>query len=349
MLSIPGTMSASPMTLENINPQTNASSSSLLPSTNPLVFWYGSTDLSTNSDLYKSFLDKMGTCIDARLSNDTKNSSVNANPQDNQTMDSKSSGIIVNGCGWIEGMGYELMKHTIQALNINVVLVMGHDRLYSMLSTHYNKMKEQKQKGDIEIDDKTAMPKVIKLPRSGGIVSRDSNFRRISRTLGMKQYFYGESIVPSSAYVNAPSSLTAVGAVVGGGVSVPTSSLIHQYSPSLLELSFADVTIYKISNVSLSASMLPVSAKQTSEAVQLTPITDIGLAMNHCMLAVCHPIAAEKYKQSGEASDLYMTGVTGFVVVEKVDLNREIISLLSPCAGSLASSTLIAADVSWRE
>lgn len=361
MLSIPGTITASTMTIDNISPQSYASSSSILPNTNTLAFWYGSTDLSTNPDLYKSFLDKMGQCIDARLSNgrndnsnNNSNNNGNANPQENQLIDAKSSGIIVNGCGWIEDMGYELMKHTIQALHINVVLVMGHDRLYSMLSTNYNKMREQKQNGDVSIHEGMAIPKVIKLARSGGIVSRDSSFRRVSRSLSMKQYFYGESIVSPSAYTNVAASISASGSMLGGagrsnGLSVPTSSLVNQFSPALIELSFADVTIYKMDNVSLSASMLPVSAKQTSEVVQLNQIHDIGITLKHSILAVCHPMSVEKYEQSGEPSDLYMTGVTGFVVVEKVDVNREIISLLSPCSGALASSTLLAADVTWRE
>lgn len=351
------------MTHETISPRANASSASLFPNTNPLVFWYGSTDLSTNPDLYKSFLDKMGQCIDARLSNSntasTTNNGNNANPQENHAMDAKASGIIVNGFGWIEEEGYELMKHAIQALQINVVLVMGHDRLYSMLSPHYKKLQEQKQKGDMEDDGKTAMPKVIKLLKSGGVVSRGDSYRRTSRMLSMKQYFYGESIVPNTMYSNSSLSVSGKGggmnsgsSAVGGnssGLSVATSSLVRQYSPSLVELNFSDITIYKIDNISLAASMLPVSAKQTSDAVQLTEIEDIGISMQHSMLAVCHPVAVENYERSGESRDLYLTGVTGFVVVDKVDVHREMISLLSPCAGSLASHTLLAADITWRE
>ena len=301
----------------------------------------------------------MGTCIDARLSSDKDNNNLPnnaANPQENQSQDViKSSGIIVNGCGWIEGMGYELMKHSIQALNINVVLVMGHDRLYSLLSTHYNKLKDQKQKGDTSIGDNIAIPKVIKFSRSGGPVSRDDSFRHISKILSMKQYFYGESIVPLSTYQNAVSSTVAPIAGIpttsstSEGLSVATSSLVNKYSPSMLEMNFTDLKIYKISNVSLSASMLPVSAKQSSAAVQLTQITELSTSIEHSMLAVCHPVAVENYEQSGDESDLYMTAVTGFVVVEKVDMNREVISLLSPCTGSLASMTLLAADIAWRE
>ena len=84
LLSIPGTIAASTMTNDSISPLSNASSSILQPNTNPLVFWYGSTDLSTNPDFYKSLLDKMGKCIDARLSNDRNNLPNTANPQENE-------------------------------------------------------------------------------------------------------------------------------------------------------------------------------------------------------------------------------------------------------------------------
>jgi len=372
MLSIPGTIAASSMTHDNITPQANASSSSIFPNTNSLVLWYGSTDLSKNPDLYKALLDKMGQCIDLRLATTTTYSSSNnndanaaaaandGNPQDTHSVDAKSSGIIVNGCGWIEDMGYELMLHAIQALNINVVLVMGHDRLYSMLTSHFNTMKEQQLK-DESIDTSTtttttttnlSTPKVIKIPRSGGIVSRDTNFRRTSRMFSMKQYFYGESIVPSTAYTNAAtmaSSTSIPSIVTSESISVPSSSLVKQYSPSLLELNFTDLTLYKLSNVSLSASMLPVSAKQTSEAVQLIPIHDISSSLKHSMLAVCHPGAVAEFENSGEASDLYLSGVSGFVVVEKIDMEKEIISLLSPCAGSLPSLTLLLGEITWME
>lgn len=348
------------MSPDTISPKANASSSSLLPNTNPLAFWYGSTELSTNPDLYKSFLDKMGQCINDRLSNATNNTNNNAaNPQDNPSME-KASGIIVNGFGWIEDVGYDLILHTIQSLQINVVLVMGHDKLYTLLHTHYTKLKERMQRSNsLGEDEKKAMPNVIKLPRSGGIVTRDSNYRRVSSMQSIKQYFYGESIVPPAMYSNSSlvnpggdrvgGTNNAIGGGNSSGLSVATSSLMHQYSPSLLKFNFSEITIYKMDNISLSASMLPVSAKQTSDAVQLTEMEDIGISIQHSMLAVCHPAAVENYKQSGEARDLYLTGITGFVAVEKVDVNAEEISLLSPCSGALASYTLLAADITWRE
>jgi hypothetical protein len=70
-----------------------------------------------------------------------------------------------------------MLLHTINAMRITVILVMGHDRLYSMLKNQFGK----------EI-------KIIKLPQSGGVVSRDTAFQRQSRSLTMKRYFYGDTV-----------------------------------------------------------------------------------------------------------------------------------------------------------
>jgi len=332
MLSVPGTIAASPMTPETITPLANASCS-IFPSTTPLVFWNGCLDLSVNIDLYKAQLDEMGKCIDER--NDGNESHV---------VDARASGIIVNGFGWIDDEGYKLMLHTVKALRINVVLVMGHDRLYSMLNSHYNKLRESE---DVDMEASSMemiIPKVIKLPRSGGIVSRDGAFRRLARLLCIKKYFYGESIRNPAAAASGGGGPAAMAEEM---VCPPCSSLIHQYTPTRLEIPFADLTLYKLSSVSLSASMLPVSAKQATDPVQLTPV-DISPSLHHGILAVCHPNAAEKFKSSGEARDLYLSGILGVVAVEKVDMDREMISLLSP-GGSLPSTILLVGDVTWME
>jgi mRNA cleavage and polyadenylation factor CLP1 P-loop len=110
----------------------------------------------------------------------------------------RASGIIVNTNWWIQDVSkYDIVtsegmqlytnlslylgwlsKHTTKhAMCITVILVMGHDRLYSMLKNQFDK----------EI-------KIIKLPRSGGLVSRDTAFQRQSRSLTMKWYFHGDTV-----------------------------------------------------------------------------------------------------------------------------------------------------------
>jgi polyribonucleotide 5'-hydroxyl-kinase len=217
-----------------------------------------------------------------------------------------------------------------------------------MLNSHYNKLRD----ADVDMEastDNIVIPKVIKLPRSGGIVSRDSSFRRLARSLCIKKYFYGESIRNPSSI--SASSATSSNILATSGmeeiVCPPSSSLMNQFTPTRLEIPFADLTLYKLSSVSLSSSMLPVSAKQATDPVQLTAV-QISSALHHCILAVCHPHAAEKFRSSGEARDLYLSGISGVVSVEKVNMDREIISLLSP-GGSLPSTVLLVGDITWME
>jgi len=316
MLSVPGTLAAIPVSSDIISADCYCTSSVMSGVSHgammPLVLWYGSQDITSHPDLYKAQLQKLGNAIDERLTGEAEAS---------------ASGLIVNASGCIEDVGYEYLLHAIESFQINVVLVLGHDRLYSMLGTY---LQTEGQKNQAR-----QTPKLIKLPRSGGVVARDASFRRASRSQCIKRYFYGNSVSPKPS--------------VDGNISSTTSH--YQFSPSLIEVSFDDVQLYKLSNISLSASLLPISAKQSTDPIQLTNITSSELTpkFQHSVLAVCHPSAAEKYEASGSARDLYLSGVAGFVVVEKVDVDKGLLSFLSPCAGSLPSKKLLVGDIFWME
>lgn len=136
------------------------------------------------------------------------------------------------------------------------------------------------------------------------------------------------------------------------GSTTAPSTRQYQFSPCLVEARFDDVKLHKFSNVTLSASLLPVMAKaQSTDPIQCAdvPASEITSKFQHSVWAVCHPGAAERYERTGSARELYLSGVAGFVTVEKVDVERGVISLLSPCAGSLPSSHLLVGDIFWME
>ncbi|KAL7543700.1 hypothetical protein ACHAWF_007446 [Thalassiosira exigua] len=326
MLSVPGTLAAVPASSDGACADGYAASAVMTASGRgammPLVLWHGSPDLASHPDLYKAQVRKLGDLTRARLAGDAE---------------AGASGVIVNASGWIEDAGYEYLLHAIESFRINVVLVLGHDRLYSMLGTHFKREAQKELEGASEAQSKRTSPKLIKLPRSGGVVSRDAAFRRASRSQCIRQYFYGAAVAPAKS----PSDGGAAG----------TASSAGKFSPCLLEVSFSDVLLHRISNVSLSASLLPISAKQSTDPIQSTdvPASEITPKFQHAVWAVCHPSAAQKYEQSGSARDLYLAGVAGFVVVEKVDVDKALLSLLSPCAGSLPSKHLLVGDIFWME
>ena len=133
--------------------------------------------------------------------------------------------------------------------------------------------------------------------------------------------------------------------------SVGTVSIhrVPELTPFAVQVRVDKLALYKFASLSLSASLLPVSAAQSTEPVQLERVEITEQLLLHAVLAVCHPHAVAAYEQSGQARDLYQSGVAGFCVVERVVGDTDTVHLLSPCAGSLPSHTLLVGDIMWME
>lgn len=153
----------------------------------PLIYFYGHASPRDNIDLYQSYVDILAANVKSRMDNDS---------------DAKASGIIINTCGWVEGAGYDVILHIMKAFNVDVILVMNHDKLYSSLVTFMNEGVT-----------------VVKLPTSGGIVRRVSIDSLLFRTLmivlvgstksssrsknRIKEYFYGKTHISHLALAPA--------------------------------------------------------------------------------------------------------------------------------------------------
>ncbi len=87
----------------------------------------------------------------------------------------------MNTGGWIDGEGFNIIMHIIQAMSIDIVLVMSHDKLYSNLTAAL-----KTAPGGVQ------QVTVVKLPRSGGVVTKVS----------MYYYFTFYCIILSQYYVN---------------------------------------------------------------------------------------------------------------------------------------------------
>lgn len=120
----------------------------------PLVYFHGHTAPKDNIDLYKTLVSTLAEKVNQRLDRDA---------------DTKASGIIVNTCGWVDGAGLDVLLHCIKALSINIVLVVNNDKLFSTLSSNMD-----------QPSNKSAGVTVVKLPVSGGVVTRVRPFLFLS-------------------------------------------------------------------------------------------------------------------------------------------------------------------------
>jgi polyribonucleotide 5'-hydroxyl-kinase len=316
-LSVPGTLAAAPMTSTAVSVESYATTGLPPNSVHPLVLYHGS-NLQIHPDLFKGQVDRLAQSVQSRLNNDEQ---------------ARVSGTIINTNGWIQDEGFELLLHAAEAFRISVLLVLGHDRLYSMMISHFKKL--QKENANLII------PRILKLPRSGGVVSRPSDFIRQSRSRAVKKYFYGDLVTD-----NSDSSADQ---------ETKTDSLkrIPQLTPFLLQIPLSDIRIYKVSSMALSRSLLPVAQQQSTDTIQIVEIDLHGSgdveSLQHGLLAVCHPSAVRAYEESGRGRDLVTAGVAGFCAVERIVKETDQIHLLSPCAGSLPSKTLVVGDTTWME
>ncbi|KAG0600344.1 hypothetical protein M758_11G026100 [Ceratodon purpureus] len=186
-ITIPGTVSATPVEMP-IHPIEG------VPLDLPLVYFYGHTTPSVNLDLYKVLVKELARTLDIQSA---------SNPE------VQAAGMVINTMGWVDGVGYELLLHAIETLRADVVLVLGQEKLYSML--------QEVLKARPGVD-------IVKLHKSGGVVNRNSKYRQRTRVQKTKEYFYGLSndLSPHSSVANF-SDLQVYR--IGGGPQAPRSAL----------------------------------------------------------------------------------------------------------------------------
>ena len=261
----------------------------------PIAFYYAHNNLDSNVEYYNFLVQRLANAIDERCLNDA---------------DARSAGLIVNTCGWVDGKGLDALKAAARALRIDVILVLGEDRLYESLRSHFPETTT-----------------IVKLPRSSGVVTRDARIRRTSRSSRIREYFYG------------PPNLEKV------GEEVPPL-----LAPGNIQLSFDDVEIYKVTGggaAAAAASALPVGMRASTNfsPIRVTPTS----SLLHHVLGVVHMGQDEAGAVEEEDQDMLARNVAGFVYVVSVDEEARKFNVVAPCLGQLPSSTLLLGSIKWLE
>jgi polyribonucleotide 5'-hydroxyl-kinase len=268
-----------------------------------------------------------------------------------------SSGIILKTTGWIDGPGYDLLLEAIQLFSIDIVIVIGHDRLYSLLSSF--------AVASSSTDPSSPSLTVVKLPKSGGTVSRNESDRRRLRRGKITEYFYGKRS-PGDLL----SSLTSLASSSSAALSLQSQidSLPNRFSPSRIDLSLKNYTLLKPGGLQLPQSMMPLG--QTEKKTQMNELklvpTSLSIDMEHTVIGVLHGLntihsgregdrerdrerMAETISNEEMNQKLSNMNVAGFICVVKIDIEHEILTVLSPCSGHLPSTNLFVGSIKWVE
>ncbi|KAH9928548.1 Pre-mRNA cleavage complex II protein Clp1-domain-containing protein [Epithele typhae] len=322
--SIPGAISAAPITapLQTSTPAsplgmsaTSAPSHIASNALTPLSYWYGHREMRRNPLLMERLIRNLGDNIRDRQEGDTKG---------------RCSGLIVDtpssfaaSSGPSNDHRLNMVKACVDAFQINLILVVGHEKLNVEMQRTYGKRLV-----------------VLKIPKSGGVVEHDSAYRERIHQYQLHNYFYGHIIDP-------PPGLPTK-AFVQGGEQTPDLTL--HLSPLSTSVNFGDVTMYRIGEETMAPqSALPIGATRVVSEMQplLVDPAKSGSGLYNAVLAVLSsPNADESERYDEEVLDLQ---VVGYVVITALDLPNKRMTVLSPSPGSLTGKTAIVGSFEWQE
>ncbi|CAH7685395.1 hypothetical protein PPACK8108_LOCUS19910 [Phakopsora pachyrhizi] len=168
-VSIPTTTSVLPLgsTPTTGPPSTNdqvPNPSLFAPALNALTFYYGHSQLGRNLDQASALIKRMGTSLEARIENSCETALWRG-------------GVLVDCPAEFSDKGKShLVKETVRAFGINVLVVLGSERLYLEIKKLMN-------------TNKTV--EVIRVPKNGGATDLDLNYRKRLESNQIRSYFYG--------------------------------------------------------------------------------------------------------------------------------------------------------------
>jgi len=125
----------------------------------PLVYNFGHKSPGFNLPLMNLYVTQMADTIRDQFKVNRK---------------AEASGVILNTCGWIKGQGYEHLKHIAQSFEVDLVVVLEEEKLYTDL-----------------VRDMPGFVKTTWLPKSTGVIPRDQPTRMRARDKRVHNYFYG--------------------------------------------------------------------------------------------------------------------------------------------------------------
>ncbi|KAI9262876.1 Pre-mRNA cleavage complex II protein Clp1-domain-containing protein [Helicostylum pulchrum] len=223
-ITMPGTVTATCISniidVEEGFGSSATTAASMGSSTMPLAYYYGFESPAENVKLYKLVSSQLSEAIRSRMAVDEE---------------CRNSGFIIDTAGLIDNVGYDIIQHIIQDFNVNVLIVLGHERLYSDMNRIYG----SKQKVS-----------VVKLSKSGGVVERDRQFKiRLQRTK-IHEYFYGTpkcELSPYSMLVNHDDiKIWRVGDVIAPSSALPLGMDSSSNETQLVKVDNYDMCLHSI-------------------------------------------------------------------------------------------------------
>ncbi|KAF5389881.1 hypothetical protein D9757_003556 [Collybiopsis confluens] len=273
----------------------------------PISYWYGHADTKRNSVLMDRLIRNLGFNVQERIDHDPEGQTAGI------ILDTPSS--FASGPAGGNDHRQKLIRACIDAFRINVILVVGHEKL---------KVEMERAFGTLLT--------VVKIPKSGGVVELDHSYRERRHKYQLHAYMYGDVIHPPPGIRTG----TQGGETLTDLVLAPSSTVIN----------FSDLTIYRIGAETMAPSdALPIGAARVVSEMQPVPVdpSRSGSGLLNSVLAVLAPFNPDENERYDE--ELLDLTVVGFIVVTSLDIPHKKMTILSPTQGSLIGKTALAIEI----
>ncbi|KAI4254575.1 MAG: hypothetical protein LQ352_003014 [Teloschistes flavicans] len=294
LLSIPGTLSAATFSsiidVEEGWGSSPTNGPSQIPVKMPLIYYYGQANPEDHVEIYKPLVTRLALAAMSRLQED---------------MEARNTGVLIDTPGAIsQGKGgYDIIQHIVSEFLVNVLIVVGSERLYSDMLRRFNGQR-------IGVSDTTT---VVKLDRSGGTVDRDEEYLRRSRQAQVREYFFGDPKVSLSPHTQQLDF-----------------SQVHVYRiPDASESLHMSLLPGGEADPDSDQPIAPERKKPILEKVTLSP------QLQNSILAVVSADIKDKPKHIRDAS------VVGFLYVAEVDEKKRKVRVLSPMSGRMRLQAMV--------
>ncbi|KAL2853640.1 hypothetical protein BJX68DRAFT_45246 [Aspergillus pseudodeflectus] len=355
MLSVPGTLTATTiramLDVEEGWGSSPMSGPSAVPVKLPLVYFYPMVNpLEAEGSVYRPIVSRLALSVMGRMAEDE---------------DARETGIIVDTPGILSQSrtgALEMINHIVTEFAITTILVIGSERLYSLMMKNYDN-RPSSSASAVASDERIT---VVKLSKSGGCVDRDASFMKAVRESQIRTYFFGNP-VPSTG-----SSALSLSASTNVTLSPHAQQLdfntlnLYNYTTQSAE-DEQDEDDYDPAQLTTGDSFLPGggndaewSTQRQSEnassllpglnpANETNPVTAAGnalvpmkrvlppapSALANTLLAITHCAPTSNLAEIRDASTM------GFLYVADVDGERGKIRVLAPVGGRVPSRAII--------
>ncbi|KAF2148935.1 hypothetical protein K461DRAFT_231722 [Myriangium duriaei CBS 260.36] len=297
--ALTATTYASQMDIESSSwGQSAISGPSAIPGRTPLTYHYPFSSPSDNPDLYKALTTRLALAVTSKLEED---------PQ------LKTSGLILDTPTTLNRPqdGYDITAHLVSEFSIDVILVLGSNRLYNDMQRRY------------PAGSGPDTPAILRVSNSTGAVARDENFLKAHRAAQIRSYFFGDP---------------------RGGTGVALN-------PHSVTLAFSEVAVFRAVDPnasSMKADFLPgqdddddeydPSAADTGSSDRLFEKVEPAQHLLNAIAAIKFAPATASQAQIRDAA------VMGFVYVAEVDEARKRIRFLAPHPGRWGDRVLVVGE-----